>query len=162
MQAAAATPAVLPPARVPQPVASVGVPPSSVASAQAAVQEAMRATGTESPASAGADFARPSVATPAPRSVPALAQVAPPPRQVSPTTAGGPWKLQLGAFSIAGSADRLWSQLAGKPALAGKAKQTVAAGKLTRLLAAGWPSEGAAQAACNTLKAGGQTCIVTR
>jgi len=33
---------------------------------------------------------------------------------------------------------------------------------LTRLLAQGWPSEAAAQSACNALKASGLGCIVTR
>ena len=63
---------------------------------------------------------------------------------------------------MAGNADKLWSQLVGKPVLAGKTRQTLAAGKLTRLVAAGWASEGSAQAACNALKASGQSCIVTR
>jgi len=161
-QVAAVTPTVLPPARVPQAVASVIVPPSSVTAAEAAVEEAMRATGTESPAIAGADFARPGVVTPALRPAQVAVHAAPPPRQAPQATPGGPWKIQLGAFSVAGNADKLWGQLAGRPALAGKAKQTVAAGRLTRLLAAGWASEGSAQAACNALKAGGQSCIVTR
>jgi hypothetical protein len=161
-QVAAATP---PPARVPQPVASVPVPPSSVIAAEAAVAEAMRASGTESPATAGADFARPGRASP--RSAQDTPQVRvvradPSPRPMPVQTAGGPWKLQLGAFSVPGNADKLWSQLAGKPALAGKSKVVAPAGRLTRLLAQGWPSEGAAQAACTALKAGGQSCIVSR
>jgi len=163
---AAVSPTVLPPARVPQPVTSVAVPPSSIAVAEAAVAEAMRATGTENPATAGADFARPGqVASPPSRPARDVAQTqvarADPPVKPS-VTAGGPWKLQLGAFSVAGNADRLWSQLAGKPALAGKSKQTAAAGRLTRLLASGWQSEAAAQSACASLKASGQSCIVTR
>ena len=163
---AAVTPSTLPAARVPQPVTSVAVPPSSIAAAQAAVAEAMRATGTESPATAGADFARPgSVASPPARPAldvaqPQVARAAPPVKPA--TTAGGPWKLQLGAFSVPGNADRLWSQLAGKPALTGKSKQTATAGRLTRLLASGWPSEAAAQSACTVLKASGQSCLVTR
>ncbi|WP_126175517.1 SPOR domain-containing protein [Tsuneonella rigui] len=163
---AAVSPTVLPPARVPQPVASVAVPPSSIAVAEAAVAEAMRATGTESPATAGADFARPEqVASPPSRPARDVAQAqvqrADPPVKPSATT-GGPWKLQLGAFSVAGNADRLWSQLAGKAALAGKSKLTAPAGRLTRLLASGWPSEAAAQTACASLKASGQSCLVTR
>ena len=71
----------------------------------------MRATGTESPATAGADFARPGVTTPSPRPAQVAAQAAPPPRQALPATADGPWKIQLGAFSVAGNADKLWSQL---------------------------------------------------
>ncbi len=157
---AAATP--LPGARVPQAVASVAVPPSSVVSAEAAVAEAMRATGTESPASAGADFARPRLAgsrdRPATPPVPQRTAAA----SASAPSSSGPWKLQLGAFSVAGGADRMWQQLAGKPALAGKVKQTVTSGRLTRLLAAGWPSSASAQAACASLEAAGQGCIVTR
>jgi cell division protein FtsN len=157
----------LPPARVPQAVASNAVPPSSVAAAEAAVAEAMRATGTESPETAGADFARPAPQRPAGRPARDVAQVRvaradPSPSPAATTTVTGPWKIQLGAFSVAGNADRLWSQLSGRPALAGKTKQTVSAGSLTRLLAQGWPSEAAARSACNVIKAGGQGCIVTR
>jgi cell division septation protein DedD len=166
---AAATPLALPVARVPEPIASVAVAPS-IAAAQAAVAEAMRATGTESPASAGADFARPGAAQAAPgASRPARADTQveivradPPVRPGPAAAAGGPWKIQLGAFKVAGNADRLWSQLAGKPALAGKTKLTVPVGRLTRLLASGWGSEGAAQSACNALKTSGQGCMVTR
>jgi hypothetical protein len=156
----------LPTTRVPQPVASVAVPASSVAAAEAAVAEAMRATGTESPATAGADFARPgvqqAVASPARDAAPTRVARADPPVRTVAASATGPWKLQLGAFAVAGNADRLWTQLAGRAALAGKSKQTVSVGRLTRLLAQGWPSEAAARSACDSLKAGGQGCIVTR
>jgi cell division septation protein DedD len=162
VQAAAINPTVLPPARVPEPIASLGVAPSSVAAAEAAVEEAMRVTGTESPATAGADFARPRTGAPVARPAQAAVRAAPPPPKALVIASGGPWKLQLGAFSVAANADKLWGQLAGKPALAGKTKQTVAAGRLTRLLAAGWATEGSAQGACNALKASGQSCIVTR
>ena len=74
----------------------------------------------------------------------------------------GPWKLQLGAFSVAGNADRAWKQISGSSALTGKSKHIVPAGRLTRLLAGGWPSQGAAQSACNALKASGHACLVTR
>jgi len=165
-----ASTALRPGARLPQPIASVPIAPSSVAAAEAAVAEAMRASGTESPATAGADFARPApdgslAQVTRPASDAALAQVAPsdpPPRPAQAVPAGGAWKIQLGAFSVAGGADRLWQQLAGKPVLAGKIKQTRPAGSLTRLLASGWPSAAAAQSACATLKASGQGCIVTR
>ncbi len=105
----------VPAARVPNAVTNIAVPPSSVAAAEAAVAEAMRATGTESPATAGADFARPAVAraaTPPTRAAADNARSAP--RVVAVPSAGGPWKLQLGAFSVAGGADRLWQQLAGE------------------------------------------------
>jgi len=158
-----------PGARVPQAIASVPVAPSSVAAAEAAVAEAMRASGTESPATAGADFARPALdgslaqaTRPASAALTQVARSDPPLRPAQAVPAGGAWKIQLGAFSVAGGADRLWQQLADKPVLAGKIKQTRAAGSLTRLLASGWSSAAAAQSACATLKASGQGCIVTR
>jgi hypothetical protein len=70
--------------------------------------------------------------------------------------------LQLGAFSVPGNAERAWSQVAGKAALSGKVKVLQPAGKLTRLFASGWATQGAAEAACASLKAGGQACLVTR
>ncbi|QDM41531.1 SPOR domain-containing protein [Altererythrobacter sp. TH136] len=149
-----------------QPIA--GAPaPLSVASAEAAVAEAMRATGTESPADAGADFARPAraqVAAAPPvreRAQVQAARAASPARAEAPDTSG-PWKVQLGAFAVAGNADRLWSQLTGRSVLSGKSKVTMRSGRLTRLLAAGWATQGDAQGACNALKAAGQGCIVTR
>jgi len=158
----------LPTARLPEAIAGVSVPPS-IAAAEAAVAEAMRATGTESPATAGADFARPSrsapvaaAGRPARDTAVAVAVANSPVRTAPARSAGGAWKVQLGAFSIPGNVDKLWGQLAGRGALAGKSKLTVPTGRLTRLLASGWPTQAAAQTACNSLKAGGQGCIVTR
>lgn len=153
--------------RVPQAVVPVTLPPSA-SSGQAAIAAATRVQGTESPAIAGADFARPAIVS-APPSVRASA---PPPDRVAKATpqratpaavtAGDPWRLQLGAYSVAGNADKGWAQVAGKAALAGKTKMLQPAGKLTRLLASGWATQGAAEAACASLKAGGQACLVTR
>lgn len=167
---ASAAPAAVPiqSGRIPRQVASIAVPPS-IAAAEAAVAEAMRATGTESPATAGADFARPAVpvAAPSARPVRSVAVTTPkqttrPPPTPVVTSAGGPWKVQLGAFSVPGNADRLWDEVARKAVLAGKMRQTHAAGRLTRLLAAGWPTQSAAQSACSALKAAGHVCVVTR
>lgn len=157
--AAAAAPATLPPPGAPDPIAAV-----RVSAAEAAVAEAMRATGIESPADAGADFARPAQAARPPRAeiVSRVARADPPAPPKASAAATGQWKVQLGAFSVPGNADRLWSQLAGKPALTGKTKLVVPAGRLTRLLAGGWSSESAARSACNALKAAGQGCLVTR
>lgn len=156
---AAAAPAA--PALGPRPIAAPTASPA-IAAAEAAVAEAMRATGTESPATAGADYARPAARPARDRAQGSVVAARPAASQTPSGTGGGPWKLQLGAFSVPGNAERAWAQVAGRPALAGKARQTVAAGRLTRLLAAGWSSQSAAQAACNALKAGGQSCIVTR
>lgn len=165
--------------RVPQPIATATVSPS-VAAAQAAIAEAERVTGTESPATAGADFARPAAPPEAPlgssarvaraESVAAgaaRAATAPPVQNVQPTPgpasdATGPWKIQLGAFGVKGNADKLWARLAANPALAGKEKLIIPSGSVTRLLAGGYTSQSAAQTACNSLKRAGQDCLVTR
>lgn len=131
--------------------------------------------------SAGADYTRPRQATPAPPppAPPPPVAVKPDPKPVAATVqpsdpkpapkpataqtaAAGPWKLQLGAFGVAGNADRLWSQLASRRELAGRQKIKLASGKLTRLLAGGFASKSEADAACASLKAGGQACLVTQ
>ncbi|MEE4318110.1 MAG: SPOR domain-containing protein [Erythrobacter sp.] len=94
-------------------------------------------------------------AAPAPARV---ARTAPAPAPTAP--AGGNWRVQLGAFGVAGNADRLWSQLSGHPALAGTTKTLVPGSKLTRLLASGFASKAAAEQACASLKRQGQACLV--
>ncbi|MCT2558902.1 SPOR domain-containing protein [Tsuneonella sp. YG55] len=145
--------------RVPQPVARVALPPS-IGAAEAAVAEALRATGTDSPRDAGADFARRDATNAAPDNE--AGKETRPGRHSASTAADGPWKLQLGAFSVKSNADRAWAQVAGSAALAGKVKLIDPSGRLTRLLAAGWPDRSAAHSACAALKAGGHACIVTR
>lgn len=224
--------------KVPSAIPTVPVAPS-VAAAEAAVAEAIRVTGTDSPATAGADFARPggaaakvataqpsaqpvpqpaaaatpaivadmahmsdspatagadyarpaakpaqvaAAAKPAPKpaakaEAPASAAPSPKPAQVAAATpapgpapspkpaapaAGGSWRVQLGSFSVPGNADKMWSQLSGKPALAGKEKVIGQAGKLTVLSASGFASREAAASACSALKQSGQSCLVSR
>ena len=157
--------------RVPRPIASVPVDPS-VDAAREAVRQAMLATGTESPAQAGADYAR--GAPPAPRQ---QAASAPPPRRPAPVeerqvapqppteraaSTAGPWKVQLGVFSVPGNAERLWAQVQNLAEVSGKNRLLVPAGKLTKLLAGGYASEGDASAACQRLKQAGHDCVVTR
>lgn len=174
---ASASPPSLPPrgaGRIPQPIASVAVTPS-VTAAQAAIAEAARVTGTETPATAGADFARPvAEQAPAPTRPANVAAVqagsgaiAPAPRATAPSPAappssGGPWKVQLGAFGVKSNADRLWAQLSANPAIAGKEKLMVPAGRVTKLLAGGYATQADAQSACGSLKRSGQECLVTR
>lgn len=152
-------------ARVPEPIAPVGTSPS-VASAQAAIAEASRVTGTQSPAQAGADYARPSAsARPTPAAAAAPSEpVTPAPAAEPPaaTAADGPWRVQLGAFSVAGNAERLWADVSSLPALAGKTKMLVSSGALTKLQAGGFATRSAAQSACDALEAGGRDCLVTR
>ena len=94
-------------------------------------------------------------AAPAPK-----AAIMPAPRPAAAAAGQGKWRVQLGAFGVAGNADKLWGQLAGKPALAGTRKTLVPSGKLTRLLATGFASEAEASRACASLKRDGQACVV--
>jgi TPR repeat protein len=75
-------------------------------------------------------------------------------------TRQGKWRIQLGAFGVAGNADRLWSQISGNPALVGTRKTLLPSGKVTRLLATGFASEAEASKACSSLKRQGQACVV--
>ena len=74
---------------------------------------------------------------------------------------GGIWRLQLGAFSVPGNAEKLWASLSKRPEMTGSKRQLVPAGKLTKLYAAGFASKAQADRACGALKASGHECIVT-
>jgi cell division septation protein DedD len=160
---------------VPRPIPTVAVSPS-IAAARAAVAEASSATGTENPDEAGASFARPAAvveiaADPVPDPAPPPAAVtvvrseappvAPPRVAPPPAAANGPWRIQLGAFSVAGNAERLWSQLSGRAELAGRQRLLVPAGRVMKLQAGGFASRASADAACRSLQQSGQDCLVT-
>ncbi|MFM7403795.1 MAG: SPOR domain-containing protein [Erythrobacter sp.] len=87
------------------------------------------------------------------------AAVASAPKPAAPRKQGT-WRVQLGAFGVAGNADRLWSQLAGNAALAGTTKTLLPSGNLTRLLATGFASEADASRACASLKREGKAGVV--
>ncbi|MCB2051335.1 MAG: SPOR domain-containing protein, partial [Novosphingobium sp.] len=112
----------------------------------------------------GADYARPQYKAASPASMPTARQAAKVDRPalvaVAPTVSD--WQVQLGAFSVAGNADRLWSELSGTAALSGKQKVLRPAGRLTKLLASGFASKAEADSACAALKRSGQSCLVTR
>lgn len=74
----------------------------------------------------------------------------------------GPWRVQLGAFSVRANAERLWDSVSGRAELAGHERLLVPAGNVVRLLAGGFASQAQAQAACSALKRGGHDCLVTR
>lgn len=157
-------------ARVPRPIASVDVEPS-VFEAQEAARAALSATGTEDPGEAGADYARPASAqvthftlerTPRPAAPPQPAE-APPAQPPAPAArASGAWKVQLGAFSVRGNAERLWSDLQARPEFAGRTPLLVAAGRLTKLQVGGYATRAEAQAVCAALARSGQACIATQ
>ena len=77
---------------------------------------------------------------------------------VSPSS-GGPWRIQLGAFSKRGSAEALFAKLSGKDQLSGKQPFYVVAGAVTRLQVGPFPSRAAATAACAALSRQGQPCF---
>jgi len=141
--------------RPPQPLATTSTSPS-VAAARAAVDAARTATGAENPAQAGVPNGRGTVAPPqGVRQVPAVAVVSP----ALHTT--GPWRVQLGAFSVADNAAKLWQRLSLRAELAGKQRLMIPAGRVTKLQAGGFASRAAAETACRALSASGQDCLVT-
>lgn len=163
------TPAPQPGYAPPRVVAAPAGAPA-VVSADRAVAEAAHVAGNDSPATAGADYARPATppavtSRPAPKPAPAPAAIAasakPAPAPVAASTSG-PWRVQLGAFGVAGNADALWAKIRGRPELSGHGKLLVPAGRLTKLQAGGFASKAAADAACSRLSAGGYACIAVR
>lgn len=78
----------------------------------------------------------------------------------TPAARSGKWKVQLGAFGVRSNANRLWAKLSRYSALSGTSKELVPAGKVTRLMAKGFASRAEADAACKSLKAQGQACLV--
>ena len=123
---------------------------------------------------AGADYANPvAVASPVrvappPAKAPAdLGKMPAPakfaiamPRPVVPVAAApasGGWRIQLGAFGVAGNAQALWANLKSNLVLDGRQAFYVPAGKLTRLQAGPFASRADAQAAC--AKVGVAGCI---
>lgn len=152
-----------------------------IVSAENAVAAAARAAGTDSPRTAGADYLRPKApaaaaptprvvamrpaapaSMPASRPVPVAATAPKPAAPKPPAAATGSWRVQLGAFGVPGNADALWNRVKNRPELAGRAKLTVPAGRLTKLQAGGFASESEASSACSRLSAGGFTCVVAR
>ena len=157
-----------------QPVITAPTRPApTIASAEAAVAEAQRIAGTDTPRTAGADYARPQAAaaastpvrpvavTPAPAPAP---RAAPAPNVTPPAAAAasGPWRVQLGAFGVASNADALWNRVRQRPELAGKPRLNIRAGSVIKLQAGGFASQQAAQAACTRLSAAGLTCLAVR
>lgn len=71
----------------------------------------------------------------------------------------GPWRVQLGSFAERGNADALWTRLKNRPELGGRSRINTSFGKITRLQAAGFATQSAAQSACNRLKSAGFDCI---
>lgn len=153
--------------------ADLGSAPAMVPLAPAAPVQAAPAVAVSSPVAAPVPARQPAVAGSAAgaAALPSVAaSVSAPVAQATvaaPTVAapaaarlGGTWRVQLGAFGVAGNADKLWGQLAGNPALAGTRKALVATGNITRLQAVGFASKTDAEKACTALQRQGQACMV--
>ena len=97
------------------------------------------------------------VVPPSSVAAPAPALVARPAALAAAVPAGGGWRIQLGAFSVAGNAQALWAKLKGNPALGGRQAFYVPTGKLTKLQTGPFASRADAQAAC--AKVGVAGCI---
>ena len=149
----------------------------TIAAAEDPIERARRVAGTDSPATAGADYARPAVtaprpvssATAAPQTVRPAATIAATPKPTSPpaqtpavASAIGLWRVQLGAFGVAANANAMWTKLKSRPELAGHQRFDVKAGAVTKLQAGGFASQAAAQAACAKLQAAGFTCLAVK
>lgn len=119
--------------------------------------------GANSSASAGADYTRTPVTLPPPRPAPTVVTRPAPaaPVAAAPSAAGGPWRIQLGAFGVAGNADALWAKVRARPELAGHPRINARAGTVTKLQAGGFASQAAAKSVCGRLAAGGYTCVAT-
>ena len=151
------------------PAAPVPTKGPTMASAGDAVAAAGCVAGTDSPASAGADYTRRGAA-PAPVAASASAPVkvrttasppvtAAPPKPAPAPAATGKWRIQLGAFGQLSNADALWNRIKARPEVSGHPRLNVKAGAVTKLQAGGFPSQAAAQAACAKLKAAGFDCV---
>lgn len=141
-------------------------PAPEIVAAERAVSEAIRAAGSDSPATSGADYTRkpapPALAAKSPPPPAARQPAKPTPAPAKPAPSSGPWRVQLGAFGVAGNADALWARVRNRPELAGHGKLLVPAGRLTKLQAGGFASKAEAGAACSRLSAGGFACVPAR
>ena len=139
------------PAAAPQPPAPTPAPAEPTPKPDVAAKE---------PApSAPKPPAKPPIAAKPPASAPSTPAASPAP---AAKPASGPWRLQLGAFSVAGNADKMWKQVSGRPELSGKTKSVTTSGRLTLLAAGGFASQADANAACASLKRAGHSCLVSR
>lgn len=82
---------------------------------------------------------------------------------VAVNAAAGPWRIQLGAFSQAANATKLWSSLGQKVSgLSALKPNLTPVGKVTRLQAGPFASQSAAAAMCGKVTAAGQSCLVVK
>lgn len=133
--APAATPPSAPPATAPRPVLAEATPTQP--------WKAPSSTPTAPPPAA-----KPTV-RPTPKPAPVIA-----------ASAGGGWKIQLGAFSNPDAAHGAWTALVARaPSLKALSPSYSAAGNLTRLQAGPLATRASANQACTAVKAAGTACF---
>ncbi|ATE65027.1 SPOR domain-containing protein [Rhizorhabdus dicambivorans] len=144
-------------ARTPQPVGQVAVPASSPppAPAPAEMAQAQPIQPWKAPSTA------PAAATPAPAAArPAAPKPAPKPAATISASAGGGWKIQLGAFSSSDAARNAWTSLSARAGLKALSPTYIPVGNLTRLQAGPLGSRAAANEACAAVKStAGTACF---
>lgn len=138
----------------PSATAQSATPAPQTAEAPAAPWKAPTAASAPQVANAQPPKAIPAVTPPAPK------PVAPKPTATIVASAGGGWKIQLGAFSSPDGARNAWASLSGRaPALKVLNPAYTAAGNFTRLQAGPLGSRTAANQACSAVKAAGSACF---
>lgn len=161
------TPLTMRTSRTPQPVGQVPVPASVAPAAPAAAPHPERTTLKADLENQPwkAPTTKPSTASSATNTAMAAAPAAPKPMAPKPAapkaaitaSAGGGWKIQLGAFSSADSARSAWTTLSGKAGLQALSPTYTPVGNLTRLQAGPLASRAAANQACAAVKSGAGT-----
>lgn len=161
------------PGPMPEPTAALRPPRARIAgaaamerqpipSAEQAVAAAERTAAGSSARSAGADYARPQTAPVQAARAPAAPRPAAPAAAPAAPAASGPWRVQLGAFGVAGNAQALWNRVKDRPEIAGRNRLVVPAGSVTKLQAGGFASQAEAQSACARLATAGFACLAVR
>lgn len=135
--------------RTPQTAAPASATPAAAAPMTEATNQPWKAPAT-APTKLAAAPAKPAAALPpAPKTAALIV-----------ASAGGGWKIQLGAFSSPDGAKSTWTALSGKaPALRALSPSYIAAGGFTRLQAGPLASRAAAGQACAVVKAAGSACF---
>jgi cell division septation protein DedD len=162
-------------ARAPEPVGQSTVPaPTPAQSAEAPAQPWKAPGSVAGSTKLAAAMPKPAATAPAPAPKPApvitkpaaaaapkpVAAPIPKPAATIVASAGGGWKIQLGAFSSPDGAHGAWTMVSGKAsALKALTPTYTAAGKFTRLQAGPLGSRAAANEACAAVKAAGSACF---
>ena len=150
--------------RTPQPLAQVAVPPSSppttpptISTERVPLKADLENQPWKAPTSRPGSTPPMSVASAPAAAKPAAAKATPKPAAPIAASAGGGWKIQLGAFSGADAARAAWTSLSAKAGLGALTPVYTPVGNLTRLQAGPLGSRAAASQACAAVKSGAGT-----